>query len=258
MVTCLSCCTPAWVLPRGVCLVTASCPTPAPTNLMTIRLIATCLHPCGLLLGLCPWPARRPGGARQGLTAPSPTATRAFQGVLELEGVEGQELFYTPEMADPKSELFGETARSIESAVSSWCWVGHSPVSSQRSAGVGGLTATLGGPWSTPPPPQLDDLFRNSDVKKDFWSVRLRDLGPGDSVRAIVDVHFDPSEPPTRSLPGGWALHRLLCSASLFPSHEPQGARRGPRPPAPDPGLPAPAPGGAAAAAGARALHGLW
>ncbi len=41
-----------------------------------------------------------------------------FSGFLHLDQVEGQEIFYTPEMEDPKSELFGETARSIESAVS--------------------------------------------------------------------------------------------------------------------------------------------
>lgn len=52
------------------------------------------------------------------MSALPPAATKVFQGVLILEEVEGQELFYTPEMADPKSELFGETARSIESAVS--------------------------------------------------------------------------------------------------------------------------------------------
>lgn len=57
------------------------------------------------------------------LSALPPVATKVFQGVLILEEVEGQELFYTPEMADPKSELFGETARSIESAVSPLCFV---------------------------------------------------------------------------------------------------------------------------------------
>lgn len=45
-------------------------------------------------------------------------ATMRFSGFLHLDQVEGQEIFYTPEMEDPKSELFGETARSIEGAVS--------------------------------------------------------------------------------------------------------------------------------------------
>lgn len=49
---------------------------------------------------------------------PSPSATLRFSGSLHLDQVEGQEVFHTPEMDDPKSELFGETARSIENAVS--------------------------------------------------------------------------------------------------------------------------------------------
>lgn len=54
-------------------------------------------------------------------------ATMRFSGFLHLDQVEGQEIFYTPEMEDPKSELFGETARSIENAVSP-VMVCHNPL----------------------------------------------------------------------------------------------------------------------------------
>ncbi|XP_037397457.1 agrin isoform X6 [Pygocentrus nattereri] len=81
-------------------------------------------------------------------------STMRFNGLLHLDQVEGQEVFYTPEMDDPKSELFGETARSIESA--------------------------------------LNELFRKSDVHKDFQSVRVKNLAPSNSIMAIIEAHFDP------------------------------------------------------------------
>lgn len=55
---------------------------------------------------------------RYSISSSLPLATMKFSGFLHLDQVEGQEIVYTPEMEDPKSELFGETARSIESAVS--------------------------------------------------------------------------------------------------------------------------------------------
>uniref|UniRef100_A0A8C2BKC9 Agrin n=1 Tax=Cyprinus carpio TaxID=7962 RepID=A0A8C2BKC9_CYPCA len=82
------------------------------------------------------------------------TATMRFSGLLHLDKVEGQEVFYTPEMEDPKSELFGETARSIESA--------------------------------------LNELFRKSDVRKDFKSVRVKNMAPSNSIIAFIEIHFSP------------------------------------------------------------------
>ncbi|XP_056364427.1 agrin [Oenanthe melanoleuca] len=101
-------------------------------------------------------------------------ATKVFQGVLILEEVEGQELFYTPELADPKSELFGETARSIESA--------------------------------------LEELFRGSDVRRDFRSVRVRDLGQGGALRVLLDAHFDPATSHTAADVQGALLRQIRAA----------------------------------------------
>ncbi|XP_049318969.1 agrin isoform X4 [Astyanax mexicanus] len=100
--------------------------------------------------GCCP-DGRTTAQSLDGTNCPS---TMRFNGYLHLDQVEGQEVFYTPEMDDPKSELFGETARSIESA--------------------------------------LNELFRKSGVQKDFQSVRVRNLAPSNSIMAIIEAHFDP------------------------------------------------------------------
>ncbi|KAM9856407.1 agrin [Aulostomus maculatus] len=100
--------------------------------------------------GCCP-DGKTASSTPEGANCPS---TMRFSGYLHLDQVEGQEIFYTPEMEDPKSELFGETARSIESA--------------------------------------LNELFRKSDVHKDFMSVRVRNLAPSNSILAFVEAHFKP------------------------------------------------------------------
>uniref|UniRef100_A0AAQ6AC73 Agrin n=1 Tax=Amphiprion ocellaris TaxID=80972 RepID=A0AAQ6AC73_AMPOC len=101
-------------------------------------------------------------------------ATMKFSGFLHLDQVEGQEIFYTPEMEDPKSELFGETARSIESA--------------------------------------LNELFRKSEVHKDFMSVRVRNLAPSNSILAFVEAHFKPDTSYTVDDIVGALLKQLKAS----------------------------------------------
>uniref|UniRef100_A0A673LK35 Agrin n=1 Tax=Sinocyclocheilus rhinocerous TaxID=307959 RepID=A0A673LK35_9TELE len=100
-------------------------------------------------------------------------STMRFSGFLHLDKVEGQEVFYTPEMEDPKSELFGETARSIESA--------------------------------------LNELFRKSDVQKDFQSVRVKNLAPSNSIIAFIEVHFDPGKVTPKAIEGA-LLKQLKAS----------------------------------------------
>nr|XP_046222264.1 LOW QUALITY PROTEIN: agrin-like [Oncorhynchus gorbuscha] len=100
--------------------------------------------------GCCP-DGKTASSSPEGAKCPS---TMRFSGFLHLDQVEGQEVFYTPEMEDPKSELFGETARSIESA--------------------------------------LNELFRKSEVQKDFMSVQVRSLAPSNSILAFIEAHFNP------------------------------------------------------------------
>ncbi|XP_077465275.1 agrin isoform X7 [Stigmatopora argus] len=100
--------------------------------------------------GCCP-DSETPASSAEGTNCPP---TMKFSGFLHLDQVEGQEIVYTPEMEDPKSELFGETARSIESA--------------------------------------LNDLFRKSEVRRDFMSVRVRNLAPSNSILAFVEANFKP------------------------------------------------------------------
>ncbi|XP_016517471.1 agrin isoform X12 [Poecilia formosa] len=100
--------------------------------------------------GCCP-DGKTPSSTPEGANCPP---TMKFSGFLHLDQVDDQEIFYTPEMEDPKSELFGETARSIESA--------------------------------------LNEMFRKSQVHKDFMGVRVRQLAPSGSIMAFVEAHFRP------------------------------------------------------------------
>ncbi|XP_031724780.1 agrin isoform X9 [Anarrhichthys ocellatus] len=120
--------------------------------------------------GCCP-NGKTPSSTPEGANCPS---TMKFSGFLHLDQVEGQEIFYTREMEDPKSELFGETARSIESA--------------------------------------LNELFRKSEAHKDFMSVRVRNLAPSNSILAFVEAHFKPDTRYTVEDIEGALLKQLKAS----------------------------------------------
>ncbi|XP_072222987.1 agrin isoform X2 [Leuresthes tenuis] len=142
-------------------------PTVASTSVPTAEERSSCDN---TEFGCCP-DGKTPSSSPEGSNCPF---TTKFSGFLHLDQVEGQEIFYTPEMQDPKSELFGETARSIESA--------------------------------------LSDLFRKSQVHRDFMSVRVRNLAPSNSILAIVDTHFRPGTKYTVEDIEGALLKQLKAS----------------------------------------------
>ncbi|CDQ81120.1 unnamed protein product [Oncorhynchus mykiss] len=122
-------------------------PTAAATTIPTAEDRSSCDN---TPFGCCP-DGKTASSSPEGAKCPS---TMRFNGFLHLDQVEGQEVFYTPEMEDPKSELFGETARSIENA--------------------------------------LNELFRKSKVQNDFMSVQVRSLAPSNSILAFIEAHFNP------------------------------------------------------------------
>uniref|UniRef100_A0A8C8JMW8 Agrin n=1 Tax=Oncorhynchus tshawytscha TaxID=74940 RepID=A0A8C8JMW8_ONCTS len=147
---------------------TGGYPTAAATTIPTAEDRSSCDN---TPFGCCP-DGKTASSSPEGANCPP---TMRFSGFLHLDQVEGQEVFYTPEMEDPKSELFGETARSIESA--------------------------------------LNELFRKSEVQKDFMSVRVHSLAPSNSILAFVEAHFDSGNTGQDSFGKNRALLKQLKAA---------------------------------------------